>query len=190
MEYDVIIEQDRSDLNNLIISTLTKYLKSPYTRKKSYLDVGCNTGWLLSICPNGFGVDSSRGLVALARRKNLKCAYGDVEKGLAIPDNSYDIVVLSCVLQHLDSPLTGILEAMRIAKHRVIGVAPWPGKTEWGRLGGNKWTKSVLWPDKMKEFFNSRIVDLDGTHYFFEFDVTRSLKKNPLRARLSPRASF
>lgn len=184
-QYDVIIEKGRSDLNDKIIAVLKENIPN-----SKYLDVGCNTGWLLSEVPNGFGIDNSTAVLKLAKRKGLNVMYGDISKRLPFSDNSYPTVVLSCVLQQVDDPLEALWEAMRISSQRVIGVAPYPGKSEWGRINGNKWTKSVLWPEKLIEFFNATIIEIDPTHYFFEIKVRSDRKIHPFARKRARTIDF
>lgn len=150
-DYDVVIERGRSEINDRIIDFL-----KPKIRGK-YLDVGCNTGWLLEEVPGGVGVDASKQLVEMAVEKGLDVRYAYAEN-LPFGNRSFDTVVLSCVLEQCDDWQDALEEAQRVGK-RVIGINPIPG-SRWGVEGG--WVKSVIPEDT---FPYTELVD-DERYYF------------------------
>lgn len=191
--YDVVIERGKSPLNDQIIDKIKQNIprkklitsSDPSSISNKYLDVGCNTGWLLEEVPYGVGIDNSKIIVSQALAKGLDVICHDVTMGLPFPDNSFNCVVLSCVLQQVSEPLELLWDAMRVARHKVIGVSPYPGMSEWGRINGNKWTKSVIWPDKLKEMFYAKIEEIDNTHYFFEIRVRNHSKMYPFKRKIN-----
>ncbi|MCP4898050.1 MAG: class I SAM-dependent methyltransferase [bacterium] len=79
---------------------------------KRVLDAGCGAGYgAYHLAVNGassvFGVDVDKRSIRFARRKyfanNLEFAVADLEN-LILPENEFDLVVSSNVLEHLDDP--------------------------------------------------------------------------------------
>jgi len=150
--YDVIIERGHSEINDRIIDFLKPKIQG------RYLDVGCNTGWLLEEVPNGVGVEPSAPLVKRATNKGLNVIEGSGEK-LPFEEKEFDTVVLSCVLEQCEDWRKVLKECRRVGK-RVIGINPYPG-SPWGIKGG--WVKSIIQP---YEFITTERLDSD--RYYFE----------------------
>jgi SAM-dependent methyltransferase len=147
--YDVIIERGHSEINDRIIDFLKTKIKG------NFLDVGCNTGWLVKEL-SGFGIDASPEMVKIANDPRI--ILGKAEK-LPFRDKEFDTVVLSCVLEQCDRPQDALKEARRVGK-RVIGINPYPG-SRWGKIGG--WVKSIISPEEFN--YTEKI---DDERYYFE----------------------
>lgn len=102
----------------------------PYIKPDSLLlDVGCGPGTITvdfakNYIPQGrvIGVEYSTGVLEKGRAlaeangvKNVKFEYGDIYS-LKYPDNSFDIVYVHQVLQHLSSPISALKELQRVVK--------------------------------------------------------------------------
>lgn len=148
--YNVIIERGHTEINDRIIDFLKTKIKG------KFLDVGCNTGWLVKELPNGTGIDASVNMVN--RAKDFRIIYGWAEK-LPFKDKEFDTVVLSCVLEQCQRPEIALQEALRVGK-RVIGINPYPG-SPWGKIGG--WVKSIIKPSNFKY-----TEKFDNDRYYFE----------------------
>ncbi len=146
--YNCVIERGHNEINDRIID----FLKTKIDGK--FLDVGCNTGWLVKEL-NGVGVDASPLMVAKANDDRILLAKAEA---LPFKDKEFDIVVLSCVLEQCERPEIALQEALRVGK-RVIGINPYPG-SRWGKIGG--WVKSIIEPR-----FNY-IEKIDDERYYFE----------------------
>jgi 2-polyprenyl-3-methyl-5-hydroxy-6-metoxy-1,4-benzoquinol methylase len=92
------------------------------------LDVGCSVGILLDVAQkNGFdvkGVEVSTWASEFARQKGFDVITGGLLDA-KYSENSFDVVVLNHVLEHLPNPVAILLEAKRILKGDgllVIGV--------------------------------------------------------------------
>lgn len=171
--YDIDITPNRSALNARIFEVLIPELKPPY------LDIGCNSGYLLSKVPGGTGIDNSPILIEKALKSNLTAVQGDIEKGLPFADNEFNQSVLSCVLEQTDNPLFVLEEAIRVSRYEVVGINPIPGKSQWGTLNADnksKWVKSIIPPQSIRRIWNGETAPINDTHYFF-------------RIRLDPRKS-
>ena len=95
----------------------------------SVLDLGCATGISLSLIKTfnplievtGLeGNDSGKEMWDL---RNLYVVVGDLYD-LPFEDNSFDTVYSSHVLEHLDNPTAAIEESIRVARKRIIHIAP------------------------------------------------------------------
>ena len=149
--YSLSITRGYSPINDAIIDYLKPRITAPY------LDVGCNSGWLLSEVEGGTGIDSSpnfggHGKVFLGRAEELP-----------FQDKLFKTVVLSCVLEQCEDWRKALSEARRVGE-KVIGINPWPG-SRWGVVGG--WVKSVIDTEELWEM-GAVLEWLDDERYYFE----------------------
>jgi SAM-dependent methyltransferase len=96
--------------------------------KETVLDVGCGPGWnyahFMKYGPNVRnykGLDYSPMFVKVAKERNPEADYqlGDCRK-LEEADKSWDVVILQDVLEHTNGFEKPVLEALRVAKKRII----------------------------------------------------------------------
>lgn len=99
------------------------------------LEVGCGSGEMLKLMKElGWqvkGVDFDPSAVENARRKGLQVYLGTLE-AQQFPDNHFDAITMSHVIEHIHDPLQLILECYRILKpggHLVIST---PNIGSWG----------------------------------------------------------
>lgn len=155
--YSTVIERGGNPVNDRIIDYLKPRIVAPY------LDIGCNTGWLLSEVPGGTGIDASPIMVSAALDKGLNVRLGAAES-LQFNDGEFTTAVLSCVLEQCAAWRTALDEARRVAQC-VIGVNPLPGASPWGFVGG--WVKSVISEVEMRAL-GAKTERMDDQRYFFE----------------------
>ena len=128
---------------------------------ESILDVGCGEGFTLNrlkekgIGKNLEGVEYSKAAIELGHKMypDIKIKQGNIYK-LPYKDNTFDLVLCTEVLEHLDDPQKGLKELVRVSKkYLVISVPNEPffmfaqmvrGRN-WSRLGNdiehiNHWT--------------------------------------------------
>ena len=153
--YNVIIEKGHTPVNDAIIQFIGAQIKG------RYLDVGCNSGFLLETVPNGFGVDLSPLMINIAMEKGLPVQQANAEK-LPFKDKEFDTVVLFCVLEQTENWKQALSEAKRVGK-RVIGINPYPGKSRWGKIGD--WVKSIIPPEEIE---GALILPFSENLYYFE----------------------
>lgn len=85
------------------------------------LDVGCADG--MAWCKPPFEITT----LDMSVRENVDVCHPDivgVVENLPLADNSFDIVSLCEILEHLKEPEIGIKEAIRVAKIKVIMTVP------------------------------------------------------------------
>lgn len=123
---------------------------------ETVLDVGCGEGFTLKrlqdkgIGKNYQGVDSSEKAIRLGKKENpnLKLEIGDIYS-LKFKDKSFDLIICTEVLEHLENPKKALGELKRVSKkYLLISVPnePWftfSNYTQWGKDIGhiNKWSK-------------------------------------------------
>ena len=109
------------------------------TKPDSILDAGCGEGFVLSFVAEQspelrlFGVDLSEAAVSYAREH-----FGSIatfRKGnlyrLPFSDNSFDTVLCSEVLEHIEDPDRAVLELKRVARHNVLITVPHEPYFQW-----------------------------------------------------------
>lgn len=125
--------QTRNPLKKLIVSNFLKHLFELINQEAfhSVLEVGCGEGHLISFLSHKisnikfFGVDISDKMVKISSKINPSARIVKADAGsLPFPDNSFDAVLLCEVLEHLNNPKMGILEARRVAKKNLIFSVP------------------------------------------------------------------
>ena len=106
-----------------------KLIESFNFTSKTLLDVGCGTGDFLSACKNkGWlveGIEPNKNARAISIQKNGDC-IGDLSKLFSYPQNSFDVITLWHVLEHL-SDLKAHLELYKKilkAEGRLIVAVP------------------------------------------------------------------
>jgi ubiquinone/menaquinone biosynthesis C-methylase UbiE len=95
---------------------------------KSVLDVGCGLGaYTRAFKKHGkfvVGVDNDKELILQARRKNGAIYKVASIYNLPFKSNSFDTVVCSDILEHLEDDLKGLKEAARVCRKNVIVTVP------------------------------------------------------------------
>jgi methionine biosynthesis protein MetW len=90
------------------------------------LDIGCGDGELLALLVEkhgvrGTGIEISEKCVIQAVQRGLSVHHGNVEEGLDhYGDGTFDMVILSLIIQESKNPLEIINEALRVGKKVVI----------------------------------------------------------------------
>jgi len=113
-------------------------------------------------------LDLSEVAIALAKKRGLEARIGNLEDKLPFADNTYDVVILSEVLEHLVNSENVIKEAMRVCKKMVIGSVPNTGyfKYRWQLLTGHFPKQWLVSPTEHLRFwtivdFKKMIADLN-----------------------------
>lgn len=94
---------------------------------ESVLDVGCGVGVLLEVlrphCKEVAGLDISPVAIDLLRSKGIDGKVGELPE-ICFPDKSFDVVVATEIVEHLDDPIRLLSEAVRVARKKVILTVP------------------------------------------------------------------
>lgn len=114
------------------------------TQPQTVLDVGCGEGFVAAFLKKRMpethitGVDLSETALAYARQHFGQCAtfqQADIYQ-LPFPDQVFDTVVCSEVLEHLDDPDRAMRELKRVARRYVVITVPLEPYFRWlNRLG-------------------------------------------------------
>ena len=128
-------------------------------KSKTILDVGCASGWFISRISNKFPKAKCYGIDIYDRGiKYAKKTYPKIEFMVAdahkIPykKNTFDLVVCTEVLEHLDDPKSAILEIKRVLKKGGMSVIELDSGNIlfsiawylWRKFGGKVWNDSHL----------------------------------------------
>jgi SAM-dependent methyltransferase len=115
-----------------------------WVHKGRFLDVGCGDGYFLSFLQRAgwvvSGVESSRLAALRAQAAGLNVVHGDFLK-LDLPLDSFDVVRMWHVLEHLEDPGLGIKKASRLLRRNgelIIGVPNAQGL--YARWLGPRWS--------------------------------------------------
>jgi ubiquinone/menaquinone biosynthesis C-methylase UbiE len=128
-------------------------------------EVGCGCGYVTEFIKQQFpqtpisAIDINEEKIAVAKTRVDGVAFtvGTIYD-IALPDNSFDLVISTEVLEHLDNPQSALKELNRISKKHIIVSAPneplWRIANMarfkyWGTLGNtpghiNHWSKNSL----------------------------------------------
>lgn len=105
-----------------MIPTFNKYLDllAKYGKPKgSIFDIGAATGFFLKIAQKrGYkvsGVEMSDHAASMARKDGIDVSSGDM-MSMSIENQSFDVVTMLDVLEHMTEPFTELLEVKRILK--------------------------------------------------------------------------
>ncbi|MCF6287525.1 MAG: methionine biosynthesis protein MetW [Candidatus Hydrogenedentes bacterium] len=90
------------------------------------LDIGCGDGELLCRLitqknVQGMGLELSQGSVVSCIRRGISVVQADINRGLkALPDQSFDYVILSMTLQVIKKPDLALREMLRVGKKCIV----------------------------------------------------------------------
>lgn len=120
----------KNPLMGVVISNFIKELSkaiSPLEGVNSIIDIGCGEGFIVN-CLNRTditGVDISKRALSIAKQKNPGCNFctGSVYN-LSFKKSSFDLVIATEVLEHLESPDKALQEIKRISKGYCVFSVP------------------------------------------------------------------
>jgi ubiquinone/menaquinone biosynthesis C-methylase UbiE len=109
---------------------------------QTILDVGCGTGYLLSIlerrCPRSrlFGIDASPRMLAQASELLDRAELRDADaRRLPYDDGSMDVVTTLSMLQHVDDPFAVVDEMARVCRATAtMVIVAWNASSSFNRL--------------------------------------------------------
>lgn len=84
------------------------------------LDAGCGTGEIsIELQRRGFhvvGIDFSSVAVEIAKKNGVDARHADLDSGIGFKDDSFDLIWMTDVLEHVFDPVLVIKEASRVLK--------------------------------------------------------------------------
>lgn len=104
----------------------------PFLSVGPVLDVGAAVGNELDQMPPGSqGLEGSPEFVAICRGKGLDVQQADFNEPLPVPDDAFDAVLCSHVLEHVLAPILLLRELRRVCKPHGCVVLGLPLESEW-----------------------------------------------------------
>ena len=114
----------------------SKIAEIPFSSKKKVLDVACGISTLgLTFSDNVYGFDFNPEALAICRKRGMRVRFGDVEKKWEYPNSSFDIVIMSHIIEHVANPDYLLLEARRVLKKGGIIIVNTPNLAAWFNRG-------------------------------------------------------
>ena len=163
-EYRLEIKRGHTDICDYCMDIIKPHIEPPY------LDIGCNSGWLLSEIQGGYGIDQSNYLIDIAKSKGYNVACCSAES-IPAADGIFTTSVLINILEQCQDWRQVLKEAIRMSNKIIIGINPIPDKSPWGREGG--WVRSIISTDDMVKFCEevgvmAEIQEIEHDKYFFK----------------------
>lgn len=164
-KYELFMERYRSAVDDFIVPYLEK--NSPQDRKVRILDVGSGEGNLKYFFKDTSnleftGIEISEDRKKMCRELGYEIVSFDIEKEkFPFPDNHFDVVVASHVIEHLYFPEVALKEIKRVTRDEGLVVIGVPMHSWW--LSAILYLKENLFPSK--------------PHQHHQFYTMRTLKR-------------
>lgn len=125
--------QVSSQINEKWVKTLKNVLKGiSFSSHKKVLDIACGVSLLgKTFSDQVYGFDLNPQAVKVAQKNGIQAKVGDVEKKWDYPDNYFDIVIASHIIEHVVNPDQLILEAKRVLKKGGLLIVSTPNLAAW-----------------------------------------------------------
>ncbi|MBI5252657.1 MAG: methyltransferase domain-containing protein, partial [Desulfomonile tiedjei] len=158
----------------ILLRSAMEYLGIRDGRGKSLIDMGCGAGFLLEEAESlGFavtGIDVSQELVERAASRLKK---GTVHQGsvldLDIPEQTFDVCVLSDVIEHMRNPAEALAKARNVLKQGGVAVVATPSLDSFtARVMQDRWMEL-----KLEHLFYFRPANLQQLIYRSGFSCIR-----------------
>lgn len=119
--------------NKKAVEDIRSRLKEiPFSEDKKVLDVACGTGLLgKSFGTRVYGFDSNQEAIKVAEENGLRVQLADIEQKWNYPNNYFDIVIASHIIEHMVNPDHLILEAKRVLKKNGHLIVITPNLAAW-----------------------------------------------------------
>jgi len=92
-----------------------------FAKSKNILDAGCGKCEFISLNPYNkkiYGIDINLDAIKIGSERGFKVKYADVTRNIPFKDNTFDSIIFSHVLEHLESPVNTINEFKRVLKNK------------------------------------------------------------------------
>jgi SAM-dependent methyltransferase len=135
-------DRDKEAMLDTFVSYL-ELLEKLYPQKGRLLDIGAASGYFMKLAQDrGWqvqGIDISNYAVELAKKKVLDVLCGTIED-VNLIDNSFDVVTMWDVLEHIPSPRISLEKIKRWLKPKGLLAINTPDTSSWcAKIMGKKW---------------------------------------------------
>lgn len=135
----------------------------PFVENGQLLDIGCGNGrYLHGMNQLGWitkGVEFNASAVSVCKKSELDVHHGDLFSA-NLPDNYFDVINLSHVIEHVPDPKALFLEVSRILKPQGLFVVKTPNSKALGRaLFDTKWFANEV-PRHLYLFSQKNLVEM------------------------------
>lgn len=169
-------------LMGIVIDNFIKNLKetvAPLQNINNVIDIGCGEGFIINCLdyPKITGVDISRNALKIAKEKNPECDFcsGSICE-ISFKENSFDLVIATEVLEHLEKPDLALQEIRRITKsYCILSVPNEPYFRATNFFRGKNLTRFGNDPEHVQNWSSGKFVSLLRTY----FDVLEVRKPFP-----------
>lgn len=126
------IDDSADRINKEWVKIAKSKLAISFYPDKKVLDVACGISTLgKTFSNNVHGFDINSEAVKVAQKNGIRARFGDVEKKWDYPDNYFDIVIASHIIEHVVNPDQLILEAKRVLKRDGLFIVATPNLAAW-----------------------------------------------------------
>lgn len=113
--------KDRRKSYEKLYSTRLKLIEKIHKKKGKLLDIGCAAGFFLKTAESRgwdtYGIDLLPDYIDFAKQElHLKNVYCDILENIKFPQDSFDVVTLWDLIEHLRRPLDTLREVNRILR--------------------------------------------------------------------------
>jgi ubiquinone/menaquinone biosynthesis C-methylase UbiE len=172
----------KNPLMGIVISNFMKNLKGTAASLENIhnvIDIGCGEGFVINCLgyPKITGVDISGNALRIAKEKNPECNFcsGSIYE-ISFKENSFDLVIATEVLEHLEKPEFALQEIRRISKNYcILSVPNEPYFRAMNFFRGKNMTRFGNDPEHVQNWSSGKFVSLIETY----FDVLEVRKPFP-----------
>lgn len=136
------------------------------------LEVGCSWGYITNKVQGHTGIDINQDTIELARKAFPSYTFDcvDATKGLPYMDCSFDIVLLSEVLEHIPWDIVDSLvrESIRVARQKVLITLPIKSNVECACCFKHKWVPTPLKISIISHLLNNPKQETDDYFVYIE----------------------
>jgi ubiquinone/menaquinone biosynthesis C-methylase UbiE len=169
----------KNPLMGIVISNFMNNLKETSATLKninSVIDIGCGEGFVINCLdyPKITGVDISRNALRIAKEKNPECEFcsGSIYE-ISFKENSFDLVIATEVLEHLERPDLALREIRRITKNYcILSVPNEPYFRAMNFFRGKNLARLGNDPEHVQNWSSGKFVSLIDT-YFDVLEIRR-----------------
>lgn len=108
--------ESAKDMDKKAVFYKEKLAELGYDQSSEGVDIGCRAGVLIKMVEqiNWCGIDIDRNALDSAQKKGISTQEMDVSIGMNLKDNSFDVIMMTEILEHLPFPALSVREVHRI----------------------------------------------------------------------------